>query len=127
MSPDDLRQQIELNVVELIKAKLADGAINDERAQELSQIVLDTIKPGMSFDELYRSAAKLDDQAPELSPIVTALMRQYEETVVSQAQDHVRTLIREGQYDAATSLAKKAISQDLSLVWTAAAKPISQN
>ncbi len=71
----------------------------------------------MSFEALYKAAAKLDDAAPELAPIVLPLMRQYEETIVSQAQDRVRTLIRQGQYDAATHLAQKAISQDMELVW----------
>jgi len=118
MTPDDLRQQIELAVVELIKARLAVSSITEERAQALSQIVLDTVKPGMSFEALYKAAAKLDDHAPELAPIVLPLMRQYEEAIVSQAQNTVSNLIREGQYDAATKLAQKAINQDIDLVWT---------
>lgn len=118
MTPDDLRQQIELKVVELIKARLEAGTITEERAQALSQIVLDTVKPGMSFEALYKAAAKLDDHAPELAPIVLPLMRQYEEAIVSQAQHTVSSLIRQGQYDAATTLAQKAIAQDIDLVWT---------
>lgn len=118
MTPDDLRQQIELKVVELVKARLADESITEERAQALSQIVLDTIKPGMHFEELYKAVAKLDDFAPELAPIVLPLMQEYEKTIVTQAQDAVSSLIRQGQYDAATKLAQKAISQDIDLVWT---------
>lgn len=118
MTPDDLRQQIELSVVELIKSRLTDGSITEERAQALSQIVLDTIKPDMSFEALYKAAAKLDDHAPELAPIVLPLMQEYEKTIVSQAQHTVSSLIRQGQYDAATNLAQKAIAQDIDLVWT---------
>lgn len=120
MTPDDLRQQIELSVVELIKSRLTDGSITEERAQALSQIVLDTIKPDMSFEALYKAAAKLDDHAPELAPIVLPLMQEYEKTIVSQAQHTVSSLIRQGQYDAATNLAQKAIAQDIDLVWTGA-------
>lgn len=127
MTPDDIRQQIELKVVELIKARLADGSITEERAQKLSQIVLDTITPGMSFEALYKAVAKLDDFAPELAPIVLPLMREYEDTVVAQAQDRVRTLIREGQYDAATKLAKNAINQSVTLVWKGAGQVASQD
>lgn len=117
MTPDDIRQQIELKVVDLIKTRLADGSITEDRAQTLSQIVLDTVKPGMSFEELYKAVAKLDDFAPELAPIVLPLMRQYEDTVVAQAQDAVSSLIRQGQYDAASTLAKKAINQNINIVW----------
>lgn len=122
MTPDDIRQQIELKVVELIKAKLADGTLTDERTQQLSQIVLDTIKPGMSFSQLYKAAAKLDDQAPEFAPIVSPLMRQYEESVIVQTQETVRALIRQGQYDAATKLAQQAIDQSVTLIWKGAAR-----
>lgn len=125
MTPDDLRQQIELKVVELIKARLTSGSITEERAQQLSQIVLDTVRPGMSFEQLYKAAAKLDDRAPELAPIVLPLMREYEEAIVAQAQETVRTLIREGHYDAATTLAKKAISQDIDIVWKGKSTPSS--
>ncbi len=118
MSPDDLRQQIELQVVELIKAKLADGSMSEDRAQQLSQRVLNGVKPGMSFEELYKVIAKLDDTAPELSPIVLPIVREYEEHVVKNIQTNVSDLIRQGQFDAATKLAKKAINQDISLVWT---------
>lgn len=127
MTPDDIRQQIELKVVELIKARLADGSITEERAQALSQVVLDTVRPGMSFEALYKAVARLDDFAPELAPIVLPLMRQYEDTVVAQAHEHVRNLIREGQYDAATKLAKNAISQNINLVWKGTSAPPSSS
>ena len=77
MTPDDLRQQIELQVVELIKRKLADGTMTEERSQQISQVVLDTIRPGMTIEELYRAVPKLDDTLPELAPIVLPIVRQY--------------------------------------------------
>ncbi len=123
MTPDDIRQQVELQVVELIKAKLADGTFTEERAQQASQIVLDTLKPGMSFEELYKAIAKLDDTVQELAPVVLPIMRQYEEQIVKPIEKNVEDLIRQGQYDAATKLAKEAISQDVKLEWTGSAKP----
>lgn len=122
MSPDDLRQQIELQVVELIKAKLADGSMSEDRAQQLSQRVLSAVKPGMSFEELYKVIATIDDTAPELSPIVLPIVREYEEHVVKNIKTNVSDLIAQGQYDAATKLAKKAINQDISLIWTGSSK-----
>lgn len=110
-----MRQQIELNVVELIKEKLSDGSMTEDRAQEISQMVLDVLKPGMSFEELYKVIPKLDDQYNELSPIVLPLIRDYEERIVKEAQKGVQNLIRQGQFDAAVTLAQKAIKQDVKL------------
>lgn len=123
MTPDDIRQQIELQVVELVKAKLADGTMTEERAQQASQMVLDTLKPGMSFEELYRAVAHLDDTIQELSPIVAPILKQYEAQIVQPVVKNVSELIRQGQFDAATTLAKKAISQDVKLEWTGSGKP----
>ena len=123
MTPDDLRQQVELQVVELIKAKLADGSMSEERAQQASQVVLDTLKPGMSFEELYRGIAKLDDTVQELAPVVLPIMKQYEDQIVKPIEKNVEDLIRQGQYDAASDLAKKAIAQDVKLEYTGSGKP----
>lgn len=117
MSPDDLRQQIELKIVELIKGKLADGSFTEERAQEISQKVLELLRPGMSWEELYKAIPKLDDQFSELSPIVLPLMREYEQRIVKEAQKGVQALIREGHYDAAAKLAQAAVKQDVKLQW----------
>ena len=116
MNPDDLRQSVELKAVELIKAGLEKGTITEERAQELSQLVLDTIHPNMTIEELYRAIPKLDDTAPELAPVVLPVVRQYEDTVARRAEQNVRSLIRTGQYDAAVNLAKQTISHGVNSV-----------
>lgn len=122
MTPDDIRQQIELKVVELVKAGMADGTITEERSQKLSQRVLDLIQPGMSMEALYKAIAKLDDAMPELSPIVLPYLVDYEHNVTKQAQETVRNLIKQGQFDAAAILAEKVIKQDVQLVWEGRAK-----
>lgn len=123
MTPDDLRQQIELSVVELIKAKLADGSMTEERAQGISQLILDLLKPGMSFEELYKVIPKLDDRFQELAPIVVPFARDYEERIVKSAQKNVQNLIRQGQYDAAATLAQQAVKQEVKLEWVGKSNP----
>ncbi|MBI5619971.1 hypothetical protein HY950_03345 [Candidatus Gottesmanbacteria bacterium] len=122
MSPDDIRQQIELKVVELVKARMADGSMTEERSQQVSQRVLDLLQPGMSMEALYRTISKLDDTMPELSPVVLPYLREYEHNVTRQAQENVRNLIKQGQFDAAANLAEKVIKQDVQLVWEGRAK-----
>lgn len=125
MTPDDIRQQIELQIVNLLKKKLADGSMTEERAQQASQIVLESLTPGMSYEELYQAVGKLDDVVAELAPVVLPLMEQYEREIVKPIQKNVTDLILQGQYDAATTLAKKAISQDVKIQHTGSGKPPS--
>ncbi len=117
MTPDELREQVELQVVELLKALLEEGKITDTRAQQISQMVLNTLIPGMSFEELYQAIPRLDDTATELSPVVLPIMRAYEENVTKQAQTGVVELIRQGQYDAATKLGQQVIDKNVKLMW----------
>lgn len=125
MTPDELRQQLELKIVELIKSKLEDGSLTEDRAQAMSQMVLDTLQPGMSFEQLYRAVPKLDDTFPELSVVVLPVVREYEQSINQQALTGVRELIKQGQYDAASKLATRAITQDVKLEWRGSGKPIS--
>jgi hypothetical protein len=123
MTPDDIRQQVERAVVELIKKKLADGSMTEERAQQASQIVLDTLTPGMGYEQLYQAVGRLDDAVQELAPVVLPLMQQYEREIVKPVEKNVKELISLGQYDAATKLAKQAIDQTVKVEYTGSAKP----
>jgi hypothetical protein len=117
MTPDELRQQIELQVVEFLKTAMESGAMKEERGQQISEIVLRTLSPGMNFEELYRAIPKLDDNCPELAPLVLPILRDYENTVNKHAMESIVELIRQGQYDAAAKLGKQAVSQEIKLEW----------
>lgn len=122
MTPDDVRQEIELKVVEMIKTKLNDGIMTDERSREISQIVLDILKPNMSWEELYSAIFTLDDTCVELAPIVVPYARQYEENVTKKVTGMVSNYIRIGQYDTAVNLAENTIRQKVQLRWEGSGK-----
>jgi len=123
MTPDELREQIELEAVDFIRLKLESGDLTDVRAKQLAQRVLDVLTIGMTFEELYRAIPLLDDTMPELAPVVLPHVRDYETNVTSQALETVRDLIKQGQYDAAATLGKKASNRDVELTWTGSGKP----
>jgi hypothetical protein len=125
MSPDEIREDIELKIVELMKEKLDSGEITEDRARVLSDITLKTLVPGMTLEELYRAIPKLDDMASELTPVTLPFLRDYEESVTKQAQRSVEELIKQGQYDAAVKLSKQAIDKSVGLTWVGSAKPQS--
>lgn len=123
MSPDDVREEVELAIVEYIKRALAAGAITEERSQQLSQMVLDTLKPGMSFEDLYSAIFSLDDAATELAPIVLPYIKNYEENVTKKATDVISSYIKVGKYDAAVKLGRDAASHSVKLEWQGSGSP----
>ncbi|MDO8451296.1 MAG: hypothetical protein Q7S76_00320 [bacterium] len=123
MTPDDFRQEVELKIVEVLRKHLESGQMTEDRAQEISERVLAVLQPGMSLEELYRAIPKLDDSAPELSGLILPILRGYEENINQKAMQTVRELIKEGKYDAATTLATRAIDQKITLVWQGTGKP----
>lgn len=125
MSPDDIRQQIELKVVELLRSAVEAGTMTQERSQKIAQVVLELLRPGMSWKELYQAIPRLDDAAQEISPIIVPYLREYEDKVAQAAETAVRDFIREGKYDAAVSLAQRVVAQDVDIVWSGGARSSS--
>lgn len=123
MTPDAIREKIEADVVELIKTKVENEEMTEERAQAIAQRVLDLLKPGMELEELYRALPKLDDNFSEIGHIIVPYLRDYELGVTKAAAKQVHSLIMNGQYKEAQNLADRVIKQEVKLVWTGSAKP----
>ena len=117
MSPDDIRQEIELKVVTFLKEKATEGTMTEERSQQIAQRVLDTLEPGMNLEELYKKIPLLDDTCPEISFIIIPYLRQYEDRIAQAGHEAVSNLIKQGQYETATHVAQKVVNQDVKLVW----------
>lgn len=126
MTPDDLRQQIELKVVEFLRKTVTEGTMTEERSQAIAKLVLEHLTPGMSWQALYKAIPKLDDASQEISPIIIPYLREYEDKIAQSAEVTVRDFIRQGKYDAAARLAERVIAQDVDLVWQASAKPTTK-
>jgi len=115
MSPDEIRKDIELKVVELLKFRLSNQTLTEERSRVISSTVLELLQPNMNITDLYRSIMKLDDACPELSTIVYPYAKQYEEMVTQKATNTVEEYIRVGKYDAAINLAKNVVDQKVTI------------
>ena len=125
MNPDDVREEIELAVVELIKTSVDAGTMTEARGQQISQVVLELLQPGMNWEQLYKAIFKLDDSCTELSPIVLPYAKSYEVNIASKASDMVASYIRVGNYDAAVKLAEQVVNEDVKLEWQGKGKPSS--
>ena len=111
---DKFRQFIEGEVLKILKKLAQDPTATREELQAISQPALDLIQPGMTIEELYRSAVKLDDLHPILAPVVLAIMEAYEKHFEHRAIDQVSSLIKTGNYDDAQNMVKKVLEFKIS-------------
>lgn len=105
----EFRHFIENEVLKIINDLAGKPNVDKERIRRMAQLTLDLIRPGMSLEQLYQSAVKLDDQYPELAPVVFKIMKEYEERYEKKALETVSQLIRQGKFDQAQAMVKKVL------------------
>lgn len=106
---EEFRKYIEVEVLRIIKDLAEKGQTPKERIQEIARLTLTLIHPGMSLQELYQNAVKIDDQHSELCPVVFRIMKEYEEKYSQKAIAGVSNLIKQGKYTEAHELVKKVL------------------
>ena len=94
MTPDDLRQQIELAVVELIKKTRRRHHDRIEVRLSLKTCSI-CLNQACRLKKLYRALPKLDDAFPE-SPLSSSSPTEYEDHITQQASSTVSELIKRG-------------------------------
>ncbi len=108
-SADEFRKLIEKEVLKIIKELAGKKSVKPDYLRAMAKNTLELIKPGMGLDELYKQAVKLDDDFPELSPVVVKIMREYEERYNQKAISVVSNLVKQGHYDKAQDVVKKVL------------------
>lgn len=103
------RKFIEVEVLKIIKDLAEKGETPQEKIAEIAKRTLDLIKPGMTIEQLYLNAVKLDDNFGELAPVVFKVMKEYEDKYEKKALSEVQMLIRSGQFDEAQDMVKKVL------------------
>jgi len=106
---EEFRKYIEVEVLRVIRDLADGGAITKERIQEIARLTLTLIHPGMTIEQLYNNAVKLDDSHSELAPVVFKIMKEYEDRYSQKAINAVSGLIKDGKYDEAQDLVKKVL------------------
>ena len=106
---EEFRKIIEVEVLKIIKELAEKGETTRERIQEMASSTLSLVHEGMTLEELFNGAVKLDDNFPELAPVVVKIMRIYEEQYEKKALDQVSTLVKGGNFDAANEMVKKVL------------------
>ena len=79
MDPQDFRNYIEEKVLDVIENGLETETISLERAQQLSDLVLNSLKEDLNVDQLYVTIQQLKYKAPERSTIILEILDYYDE------------------------------------------------
>ena len=108
-NPEEFRKFIEIEVLKIIKKLAEEGKTSKDKVRKISQLTLDLIKPGMTIEQLYQGAVKLDDTYSELAPVVSMVMKEYEEKYEKKAIEHVSQLIKSKDYDQAQNMVQKVL------------------
>lgn len=111
---DDFRKFIEVEVLKIIRSLAEKGETPKEKVQSMAQTTIHLIQQDMTLEEMYINAVKLDDNFPELAPVVFSLMKEYEQKYERRAVSHVSQLVHEGKYDEAQEMVKKVLKFKIS-------------
>jgi hypothetical protein len=106
---EEFRKFIEVEILNIIKELVEKQEVTQEIVQAIAKQTLEMITPGMSLEELYQNAVKLDDRFTELAPLIVKIMQEYEEKYEKKALAEVSKLIKNGNYDAAQDMVKKVL------------------
>lgn len=106
---EEFRKYIESEVLDIIQKLNESEEVDPARIQAIAGLTLELIKPGMTLEQLYQNAIKLDDQYSELAPLVVKIMRQYEDKYEKRALEQVSALVKSGQYVKAQNMVKKVL------------------
>lgn len=111
----NLREQVQKAAIDIITKGLEAGTINEERAKQIAQTVLESLPEGITYEEFFNKLPKLDDLNPELAEVVVPLMEQYGEKMKAINDTKITELIKDGKIDEALILTNQAIEKEKSL------------
>lgn len=114
-NPQEVKNAIQSQLVELITAKLESGHMTPERAKEIAQMILDKLSGDMSFDDLVKVIPKLDDQFEELGSVIVPVMIDYEKKMREEINTKIDSHLQQKNFDEVLRLAKEAIELESQL------------
>jgi hypothetical protein len=89
--------------------------MNAERASNIAKLVLKTLHPGISLEDIYKVIPTLDDQFNELTVAVIPVLKEYEDKVEALVKTKVSEAIKNGNFSQASDLAKRTIEKDITI------------
>lgn len=106
MDPEEYRKKLEIEILEVIEAKLKNGQMNADRAKAIARMVLDKLHPPLTLEQIHQIAPTLDDEFKELSTAILPVLSDREEETSKIVAEHAEKLVKSGKIEDAISLLK---------------------
>lgn len=104
MDPEEYREKLELEILEVIEEKLKSGQMDANRAEAIARMVLDKLHPPLTLEQIQQIAPTLDDEFKELSIAIVPVLADREEETSRIVAEHAEKLIKSGKIEDAISL-----------------------
>jgi hypothetical protein len=114
-NPEELKSEIQSQVVDLITKKLESGQMTTERAKEIAKLILDKLSGEYTFEELIKIIPKLDDHFEELGQVIVPVMVDYEKRFREEVNLKIDNHLQQKNFDEVLRLAKDAITTESQL------------
>ena len=115
MDTEEYRKKIELEILEVIEHKLTARQMSAQRAREIAQHVLNSLRPHMDINQIHAIVQNFDDHFPELVPVVLEVSRDHDERIKKAVISHVGILLKQGKIDEANTILKQATNKQIKL------------
>lgn len=115
MDSEEYRRKIEEDILRVIEEKLVAQKINADRAKHIAQLVLSSLYPHMSLNQIHDVVQQFDDNFSELIPIVHEVNSDYDEKVKKVVSNHAQKLIAQRKIDESLDIVRKAINNQVIL------------
>jgi len=107
MDPEEYRKRLESDILKIMEEKLQKGQMDADRARAIAGMVLDSLHPPLTLEQIYEIAPTLDDHFTELTSAVLPVIQEHDEKIKTIVAQHAQKLIKEGKIDEATEAIKQ--------------------
>lgn len=112
MDAEEYRKKLEMDILRIIEEKLQKGQMDAERAKAIARMVLDSLHPPLTLEQIYQIAPTLDDHFTELTAAVLPVIHEHDEKIKLIVTEHAQKLIKQGKIVEATSVLKQATDKE---------------
>lgn len=115
MNSEDYRKKIEEDILRTIEERLVSQQMDAERAKQIARLILDSLHPQMTFNQIHEVVQKFDDYFPELATVVAGVNHDYDDQVRQVVSDYAGKLIAQGKTNEAITTIHQALNKQVKL------------
>lgn len=115
MDPEEYRNKIADEIISIIEKKLTARQMDADRAREIARYIVDALQPNLTVEQMRKAVLNFDKRFSELLSVSLGQKNEYDDKIKDIVSNHVSVLLKDGKFDEAYNLVKKALNRDVGL------------